>query len=136
MALKVSLKANERIVIGGAAVKNAGGKTATVIIENEVPVLREKEIMREREADTPCKRVYLLTQLMYLDGKNVEKYHKLYWKLVKEIIAAAPSTIRMFQNISEHLYNERYYQALKDIRTLIQYEEKAIAHALKPNRRV
>jgi flagellar protein FlbT len=123
-------------VIGGASVKNVGGKTTTVLIENEVPVLREKEIMSERDADTPCKKVYFLAQLMYLDGKNVEKYHKLYWKLAKEIIGAAPSTLGLFEKISEQLYNERYYQALKDIRTLIQYEEKAIAHALKPNRRV
>ena len=136
MALKVSLKANERIIIGGASVKNASGKTATIVIENEVPLLREKEIMAEHTANTPCKRVYFLTQLMYIDGQNIAKYHKLYWKLAQEIIQAAPSTAGLFQLISENIYSGKYYQALKEIRALIQYEEKVTAHALKSNRRI
>jgi flagellar biosynthesis repressor protein FlbT len=136
MALKVTLKSNERIVIGGAAVKNVGGKTTTLLIENEVPLLREKEIMTENEADSPCKRIYFLTQLMYVDGPNLAKYHKLYWKLAREIIEAAPSTLGLFEVISEHVYNGKYYQALKEIRTLIQYEQKATTNALKSNRRV
>ena len=136
MALKVTLKANERIIIGGAAVKNVGGKTTTLLIENEVPLLREKEIMREQAADTPCKKIYFLTQLMYVDGQNIAKYHKLYWKLAREIIHAAPSTLGMFEAISDHIYNGRYYRALKEIRILIHYEEKATTNALKSNRRL
>jgi len=136
MALKVTLKDNEHLIVGGAAVKNISGRAATLLVENEVPLLREKEIMRDTEADSPCKQIYLLTQLMYIDAPNLSKYHKLYWKLTKEIVEAAPSTIRMFQVISEHIYNNQYYQALKEIRKLIQYEQKAIDHALKSNRGV
>lgn len=136
MALKVTLKSNERIVVGGASVKNIGGKVTTLLIENEVTLLREKEIMREAEADTPCKRVYFLTQLMYMDAPNLSKYHKLYWKLASDIIKAAPSTLSLFETISEHIYNGRYYQALKEIRKLIQYEQKATTNALKSNRSI
>ena len=136
MALKVTLKPNERIVIGGAAVKNISGKVATLLIENEVTLLREKEIMRESEADTPCKRVYFLTQLMYMDPANLSKYHKLYWKLASEIIKAAPSTLSIFEAISEQIYEGKYYQGLKEIRKLIQYEQKATTNALKSNRSI
>ncbi len=136
MALKVTLKANEHIIVGGAAVKNISGRAATLLIENEVPLLREKEIMTDDEADTPCKRIYLLAQLMYIDPSNLSKYHKLYWKLTKEIVGAAPSTVKMFQVISEHVYNTRYYQALKEIRKLIQYEQKATSYALTSGRSV
>jgi flagellar protein FlbT len=136
MALKVTLKADERVLIGGAAIKNISGKTSTVLVENEVPLLREKEIMSEKDADTPCKKIYFLTQLMYVDGSNLAKYHKLYWKLAKEIIQAAPSTLGLFEIVSEHVYNGRYYQALKEIRKLIHYEQKATTDALKPNKRV
>ena len=136
MALKVTLKSNERIVVGGAAVKNISGKAATLLIENEVTLLREKEIMKESEANTPCKRVYFLTQLMYMDAPNLSKYHKMYWKLASEIIKAAPSTLALFEMISEHIYDGRYYQALKEIRKLIQYEQKATTNALKSRRSV
>jgi len=134
MALKVTLKANEHMIVGGAAVKNISGKSATLLIENEVPLLREKEIMRDNEADTPCKRIYLLTQLMYIDPANLSRYHKLYWKLTGEIIEAAPSTRGMFQAISEQIYDNQYYHALKEIRKLIQYEQKATSNALKSSR--
>jgi len=136
MALKVSLKSDERILIGGAALKNIGGRTTTLLVENEVPLLREKEIMGEKDADSPCKKIYFLTQLMYVDETNVARYHKEYWKLTRDIIHAAPSTIPLFESISELIYNRKYYQALKEIRKLITYEQKATTNALKPNRRI
>jgi flagellar protein FlbT len=98
--------------------------------------LREKEIMGEKDADSPCKKIYFLTQLMYVDETNVARYHKEYWKLTRDIIHAAPSTMPLFESISELIYNRKYYQALKEIRKLITYEQKATTNALKPNRRI
>jgi len=92
MALKLSLKADERIIAGGAVLRNTTGKSIQVSVENEVPVLREKDILSEAKADTPCKRVYLTVQLMYIDEQNLPRYQKIYWELAREIIEAAPST--------------------------------------------
>jgi flagellar protein FlbT len=136
MALKVTLKASERIIIGGASLKNIGNKATTLLIENEVPLLREKEIMSEKRADTPCRKIYFLTQLMYVDGQNVAQYHKAYWKLAREIIEAAPSTMKMFETISGQIYDGKYYRALKEIRTLIDYEDKVTSNAAKSNRHI
>jgi len=129
MALKLSLKANERVIAGGAVVRNATSRTVMLVVESEVPLLREKEILSEAKADTPCKRVYFVIQLMYIDGKNLPRYQKLYWALTREILNAAPSTTGMFQQISEAIYNNRYYEALKETRKLIQYEARAMARA-------
>jgi flagellar biosynthesis repressor protein FlbT len=134
MALKLSLKADERIIAGGAVLRNATGKTVDLVVENEVPLLREKDILSEVHADTPCKRVYFVIQLMYVDGQNVAKHQKIYWELVKDIIEAAPSTTAMFKTISESIYHGKYYQALKETRKLMQYEEKAMSHALQSGR--
>jgi flagellar biosynthesis repressor protein FlbT len=136
MALKLSLKANERIIAGGAVLRNATGKTVEIIVENEVPLLREKEILSEANADTPCKRVYFVVQLMYVDGQNLAKYQDLYWDLARDILKAAPSTTAVFQQISEAIYSGKYYQALKETRKLIQYEAKAIEHARTAGKRV
>lgn len=136
MALKLSLKANERIIAGGAVLKNATGKTVEIIVENEVPLLREKEILSEAKADTPCKRLYFVIQLMYVDGQNLAKYQELYWDLARDILKAAPSTTGVFQQISEAIYSGKYYQALKETRKLIQYEAKAIDHARTAGKRI
>jgi len=136
MALKLSLKANERIIAGGAVLRNATGKTVEIVVENEVPLLREKEILSEANADTPCKRVYFVIQLMYVDGHNLAKYQELYWDLARDILKAAPSTTAVFQQISEAIYSGKYYQALKETRKLIQYEAKAVEHARTAGKRV
>ena len=47
MALKLSLKPGEKMIIGGAVVKNGDAK-AELFIENQVPLLREKDIMRRK----------------------------------------------------------------------------------------
>ena len=130
MALKLSLKANERIIAGGAVLRNATGKTVELVVENEIPLLREKEILSEAKADTPCKRVYFVIQLMYIDGQNLPKYQKLYWELARDVMNAAPSTTGLLKTISEAMYSGRYYQALKETRKLMQYEAKAMEQAL------
>ena len=136
MALKLSLKANERIIAGGAVLRNATGKTVELVVENEVPLLREKEILSEAMADSPCKRVYFVIQLMYIDGQNLAKYQKLYWDLARDILNAAPSTTAMFKQISEAIYNGKYYQALKETRKLMQYEVKVMDYARNAGRSV
>jgi len=136
MALKLSLKANERIIAGGAVLRNATGKTVELVVENEIPLLREKEILSEAKADTPCKRVYFVIQLMYIDGQNLPKYQKLYWELARDVMNAAPSTTGLFKTISEAMYGGRYYQALKETRRLMQYEAKAMEQALSAGKGV
>jgi flagellar biosynthesis repressor protein FlbT len=125
MGLKISLKPSERIIIGGAVVQN-GSAHSNFIVENSVPILREKDIMRLKDADSPCRRVYFAIQLMYVDEKNIEEHRKTYWKLVKDVTTAAPSTIGLIDQISEHLLHDRYYQGLKLANKLINYEQEAI----------
>jgi len=67
MALKLTLRPNERVVIGGAVLSNAGLHVAHVLVENESPILRSKDILRPEDATTPCRRIYLAIQLMYVE---------------------------------------------------------------------
>lgn len=129
MALKLTLKADERIIAGGAVLRNTTGRSVQLSIENEVPVLREKEILGESKANTPCKRVYLTVQLMYIDEQNLPRYQKIYWDLAREVMQAAPSTAAIFERISAAIYTRRYYQALKEARRLVSYEEKVTHNA-------
>jgi flagellar protein FlbT len=125
MGLKIILKPKERMIIGGAVVTN-GDSRCELIIENKVTLLREKDILREEEANTPSRRIYFTIQLMYIDNENLAIHHKMYWKLVKDVIEAAPSTTALIDQISEHIVNNRYYQALKVADKLIEYEEEVL----------
>jgi flagellar biosynthesis repressor protein FlbT len=78
MALKISLRPHERLIIGNAVIEN-GGTRSEFMVENNVPILREKDIMSARDADSPCRRIYLVIQLMYVDEKNLAAHHNSYW---------------------------------------------------------
>jgi flagellar protein FlbT len=125
MALKISLKPHERMIIGGAVVTNGDSRTQ-LTIENKVPLLREKDILSEQEADSPSRRIYFVIQLMYVDEENLMTHHQAYWNLVEELVQAAPSVIKLVDQISEHILFGRYYQALKLARQLIDYEQEVM----------
>ena len=118
------------MIISGAVVANGSTRT-DLFIENKVTILREKDIMKEAEADTPCRRIYFVIQLMYVDEGNVAEYHKTYWDLVRDVLAAAPSTLSLIEPISKHILNGEYYKALKLTRKLTDYEKEVVKHAGK-----
>ena len=125
MALKITLKPHERLIIGGAVVVN-GAARADLVVENNVPILREKDIMTLKDADSPCRRIYFVIQLMYVDEKNLADHHKAYWELVRDVVEAAPSTKPLLNDISSYILQRKYYQALKLTRKLIDYEQEVI----------
>ncbi len=131
MALKITLRPNERMIISGAVVTNGSAK-CSLAIENNVPLLREKEILKEDEADSPGRRIYFIVQFMYIDEENLATYHNAYWKLVDEFLLAAPSALGLIDLISEHILAGRYYQALKLTKKLIYYEQEVLKKCI-PN---
>jgi len=127
MALKLTLKPNEKMIIGGAVLTNGNSKS-NLIVENKVPILREKDILNETDANTPGQRIYFAIQLMYIDEDNMVVHHNSYWELVKDFLNAAPSQLAVVDEMSEHLLQRRYYKALKLCRKLIDYEEEILKH--------
>jgi flagellar biosynthesis repressor protein FlbT len=125
MGLKITLKPGERMIIGGAVITN-GGQKCNFIVENKVPILRDKDILSAEKANSPARRIYFAIQLMYIDASNLKIHHKLYWELVKDFLDAAPSTLVTIDQISEDILQGNYYQALKNCKKLIVYEEEVL----------
>jgi len=127
MSLKLRLKPEEKVLVGKAVIQN-GPRTSEFVVENNVPILRQKDILTEEEANSPSRRVYFVIQLMYIDTEKLVEYHGKYWELVNDILAAAPSTRPYIEKISEQILACDYYQALKLTRKLMNYEEELLAH--------
>ncbi len=125
MALKISLKPNEKMIIGGAVITNGPGK-CEFLVENSVPILRQNNIISPDKANTPARRIYLAIQLMYVDPAGIENHQKLYWQLVKDIIQAVPRTLAIIDQMNEFILQGNYYQALKSARNLIDFEQEVI----------
>ena len=127
MALKVELKPGERLIIGDCVITNTDQR-ARILIDGHAPILREKDILTAKTADTPAKRIYLVIQMMYLD-KEPRSHHELYFQLVRDIVQAAPSTWPLIESINNHILTGEMYKALKDAKKLIAYETELIDNA-------
>jgi flagellar protein FlbT len=98
-----------------------------------VPILRNKEILHEQDADTPCRRIYLAVQQMYMDEANRATYFKLLHELMQDVAQAAPSTMARLQKIGEQVSGGQYYSALKVVKQLINYESELLKNARQSN---
>ena len=54
MALRLTLKPNERILINGCVVRNAD-RRQMIVIENQADIVREADLLKEDEERTPVK---------------------------------------------------------------------------------
>jgi flagellar protein FlbT len=130
MALKVELKPGERFILGDSVITNDEQRTR-LFIEGDAPILREKDILRLDDADTPCKKIYLMLQMMYL-SKDPTQHHELYFQLVNDVMAAAPSTTPILNSINNKILTGEMYKALKEARKLIEYERGLIQNVTSP----
>lgn len=127
MALRLTLKPQERAIIGGAVLTN-GRHRAELFVETEVPVLRGSDILSPTAVHTPCEHVVLAIQLMYVDPQRRESHLRGYRQLVDDVLDASPSSRRYIEPIDACIAEGRYYQALKLGRDLMTHEKELLEH--------
>ncbi len=129
MALIIDLKPGEKILIGEAVIINDDQRTR-LHISGDAPILREKDVMKEEQADSPSRKIYFLIQCMYL-AREPKVYFDKYFAMIREIQDAAPTTAFFFLKINEMILEGSYYKALKEARELMKHEEELIENVKK-----
>ena len=130
MSLKITLKPYEKIIVGDAVITN-GASTCHLSVENNVPVLRQADIITDAEATTPCRRLYLAVQLMYIDDAKKADILPLYRDLVDDLLGVVPGMKDLITQTNEYIVKRKYYQALKLAKKLITYEEELLRNVPK-----
>jgi flagellar protein FlbT len=128
MALRLKLKPHERVIISGAVIRN-GDSRVELLIENEVPLLRESDILSPSAVRTPCERIYLALQLIYVDPDRATDHRATFHTLVADVRKAAPSCDPFLVCIEELLAAGNLYQAIKAAQDLLQYEQELLKYA-------
>lgn len=129
MALKLSLKPGEKFVVNGAVIAN-GDRRSSLVIQNKVSILREKDILRQEDATTPVRRIYFPIMLCYLDPDNRAKYLEEFMLRMSEfmsVVEDADAKARSVE-ISTDVMNQNYYRALMSCKKLFAYEKERLAH--------
>jgi flagellar protein FlbT len=127
MALALTLKPQERMIIGGAVVKNTGRQTAHLVVETPTAILRQGDVLSQEKAQTPCGQLYLVVQLLYLEPANLTELQESYLSLARDVLGAAPSLSATLQELSLHVATEDYYRALQVGKRLIRLEQELLA---------
>lgn len=124
MALIIDLKPGEKILVGEAVITNDSQRTR-LHIAGTAPILREKDVMHENEVTSLAKKIYFLIQCMYI-ASQPEQYFENYFATIREMQEAAPTTTVFFASINDKILSGQYYQAMKEARELIKYEQGLI----------
>ena len=127
MALRLTLKPHERAILGGAVLTN-GKHRAELYVETEVPVLRGSEILSPSMVRTPCERIVLAIQLMYVDPQRRAVHEQTYRALVEDVLDASPSSRRLLEPIDALVRAGNYYAALKLGRELMAFEKALLSN--------
>lgn len=127
MALRLALKAGERLIIGGAVVR-MGRTRGELFVDSHTPVLRESDVLSPAAVRTPCERIVLALQLVYVEPDQVSRHLDLYRDLATQVLEAAPSVAPFLKVVDQHLEAGETYRALKSARALLDYERELMAH--------
>jgi len=100
------------------------------VVLNHVPVLREKDMMSEAEADTVAKKIYFTILNMYVSPEQERSFHKFYFLLLKQLMVMplGDEGLDLMMETSEHIIAGDHYKALKSCRKLIEFETEVLSH--------
>ncbi len=125
MTLKINLAPGESVLIGKARVENGGERRCTLVVQGNEVILREKRLMRERDATTPMTRLYFVVQSIYL-ADNKESLYDLYHKIAHEAVMAWPGLTLAITEIGIEILAGNDYAALNLAHTLVNVEKDLI----------
>jgi len=127
MALKLTLKPGEKFVINGAVIVN-GERRSHLLIQNNVSMLREKDVMQEIDANSPVKHIYFAIQMLYLDETEDRVYYDQFAQRIQEFMNVIndKSALSKCGEILNAVNNRKYYKALVICKKLLPFERSRL----------
>lgn len=126
MALRLTLKPNEKIVINGCVIRNAD-RRQTLTIENYADVVRGVDLLEETEAATPVKKVYFFIQSALLRPEIRSDLRPVIHKSLAELVPIFNEQIagHIFE-AANHVSAANYYKAMRALREVMRYEDELL----------
>jgi flagellar protein FlbT len=127
--LRITLRDGEKAIVNGAVLR-AVGRTQ-IAVENQVSILRGREVMQPEEATTPARQLYFAAMLAYIDPANRTQHQDNVVALVGTLVAAlpAPKAREACIRFAHDIALGDYYKALSSAREIIAFESEAAASA-------
>ncbi|MBE9637144.1 flagellar biosynthesis repressor FlbT [Salipiger mangrovisoli] len=129
MALNLTLKPFERIVVNGCMMRNGGRKT-TLTVENRADIIRETDLLKPEAATTPVRAAYFLIQSALVYPERRDSLTKSAQQQLAKLatVFTAEMTSHVFE-AANNVSQGEYFTALRDLRPLIKREAEVLGPA-------
>ena len=126
MALRLTLKPNEKIVVNGCVIRNAD-RRQLLTIENHADIVRGVDLLDESEAGTPVKNVYYFIQSCLLRPDIRDELVPVIQKDLAKLVPIFHEEIggHIFE-AANHVSGRDFYKAMRALRPLIKYEARLL----------
>jgi flagellar biosynthesis repressor protein FlbT len=126
MALRLTLKPNEKIVINGCVIRNAD-RRQTLTIENQADVVRGVDLLDEASAATPVKEVYFLIQSALLRPEIRDDITGIIQEKLGQLVPVFHDEVAGYLfEAANHVSTSNYYKAMRALRHVIKYEAELL----------
>jgi flagellar biosynthesis repressor protein FlbT len=126
VALRLTLKPDEKIVINGCVIRNAD-RRQTLTIENQADVVRGVDLLDESEAGTPVKEVYFFIQSALLRPDIRDDIVPVIQKRLGQLVPVFHDEVagHLFE-AANHVSAGNYYKAMRALRHVTDYEAELL----------
>lgn len=129
MALKLTLKPDERIIVNGCAMRNSGRRHA-LTIESQADVIRGHDLLDPDGIVTPVRRVYFLIQTALT---RADLREDLIAPIQKQLAVLATvfggSIVGQIFEAANFVSIGDHYKALSALRPVLRHEDEVLARA-------
>ncbi|APX89203.1 hypothetical protein BV394_05305 [Brevirhabdus pacifica] len=129
MPLKLTLKANERIVVNGCVIRNSN-RRHVLTIESQADVVRGFDLLDESAMSTPVGRAYFLIQTALTRPETREKIVPVVQGDLATLVTVMGNATRahVFE-AANYVSIGDFYKALRALRPVLKREAELLAFA-------
>ncbi|HEV7257054.1 MAG TPA: flagellar biosynthesis repressor FlbT [Bosea sp. (in: a-proteobacteria)] len=125
--MNLSLRANEKIYINGAILRF--DRKVSLELMNDATFLLETHVLQPDQTTTPLRQLYFVVQTMLIEPRNAGTARLLFDRmlLTTACIFEDEAILLGLQHIDKLIAEERYFEALKQLRALYPAEAAILA---------
>lgn len=126
MALRLTLKPNETIVINGCVIRNAD-RRQLLTIENHADIVRGADLLDENDAATPVKKAYFFIQNALLRPDIRDDIIPHIQKRLAELVPVFHDEVanHIFE-AADHVSSRDFYKGMRALRPVMKYEAQLL----------
>ncbi|WP_088625911.1 flagellar biosynthesis repressor FlbT [Oceanicola sp. 22II-s10i] len=130
MALNLTLKPFERVVVNGAMIRNGGRKT-TMTFETRAEIIRETDLLKPTTSATPVNTAYFLIQSALIYPERREQLVKAAHRQLAALATTfGPPTVGHIFDAANKVSQGEFFSALRSLRPAMAREAEIFGDAM------